>query len=337
MKIDFKKLFQAELAARPFCVLDIGARGGIKSEWKQLLPHIKVIGFEPDAVECARLMASPPESGSFYCYPKALSSAPGESAFYTTKITGLSGLREPNQEFLSRFSKSNVAGFEVQNQSTLEVSPLDDVLSTSDAAEIDFIKVDVEGCAYEVLSGAERLLRESLVLGLRVELEFNQKYKGQHLFSDVCSLLSRHGYELVQIKPCFWKYASGLKTGGAEGMLVHGDFFYFLSFPALLRKISKLSKEDAALKLYKLAVFSCIYGQYDRAFEIQKEAKAQNLWTEAQIGSIEQSLETAKGLLARIPKLKEKGGIAEFFYYLFLVTGGILLWRFGLWEPSVRL
>ncbi len=41
----------------PFLLVDVGARGGIEGYWKVFGDDIKVLAFEVDADECARLNA----------------------------------------------------------------------------------------------------------------------------------------------------------------------------------------------------------------------------------------------------------------------------------------
>lgn len=218
MKINFQKLFARELSQNPFCLIDIGARGGIRAEWRQLLPHIRMIAFEPDAAEHARLSQQKHE-GEFICHPTALYSTKSEIPFHLTRIEGLSSVRPPNRDFLDRFSEQNIAGYEIKKILKMEAMPLDGVLSTKQISELDFLKIDVEGCAWEVMAGAQKVLKESVILGARIESEFNPKYEKQHLFSETCTLMIQNGFELTAIKPCYWKHKNGLKTGGSEGNL----------------------------------------------------------------------------------------------------------------------
>jgi len=336
VRINFNKVFSEELKDNPFCVIDVGARGGVKAEWKQLSPHVRVTGFEPDVQECARLMREP-RGSDFICHPTALYSSRAEVPFYSTKLGGLSSIREPNREFLERFPNQNIFGYDVENVSKLSVVPLDEVLSEDEASRIDFLKVDVEGCAFEVLSGSQKILDEASILGCRIELEINPKYKDQKLFAEACALLYRHGYELVQIKPCHWKHKTGTQTGGADGTLVHGDFLFLLGFSALLPKLEKMSSGETALKLYKLLIFNCIYGHFDRAFEVAEFAQKKGFWSQNQTEAVRRALAPSHSVWARLPKLEKKGGFYELLYHLFMLFGGCFLKKNSAWKPRIAL
>lgn len=61
-------------------------------------------------------------------------------------------------------------------------------------AYVDVMKIDVEGCGYEVLKGFGDSLRK--VNCLQVEAELTEIWKGEKLFSDVARLLLDRGFEL---------------------------------------------------------------------------------------------------------------------------------------------
>jgi len=120
---------------------------------------------------------------------------------------------------------------------------------------LDFIKIDAEGYAYEILRGGVESLKT--VLALKVEMEFNEKFVGQKLFSDVDLLLRKYKFQLFSLKPASWRRPGFLKAGGKDGQLIHGDFIYFLD-PTLVIGLNKES-------IMKYCVLACVYQHYDLA------------------------------------------------------------------------
>ena len=50
--------FEPEYQRRPLVLVDVGARGGLKSNWAAAKRHLRIFGFEPDKQEFERLTAS---------------------------------------------------------------------------------------------------------------------------------------------------------------------------------------------------------------------------------------------------------------------------------------
>ncbi len=72
---------------------------------------------------------------------------------------------------------------------------LDDVLPD---AEIDMLKIDVQGSELSVMQGAPRLLPTALVV--ETEVEFVQLYAQQPLFADIDIYLRQRGFQFHMLK-----------------------------------------------------------------------------------------------------------------------------------------
>jgi len=72
---------------------------------------------------------------------------------------------------------------------------MDSFIDEQNIAELDFVKIDVEGVNYEVLEGfGERL---ALVKAIQVEGELKACWEGQHLFADIDALLRKHDFMMA--------------------------------------------------------------------------------------------------------------------------------------------
>jgi FkbM family methyltransferase len=147
----------------------------------------RVVGFEPVQAECDRLNASARPGERYLPYFIGDGS---ERTFYLTNYSMTSSLYEPNTALLNRFQ--NLEGLtRVVSTHQVQTRRLDDI---PEIAGMDLLKADIQGAELDMLRGAERLLKEALVL--HVEVEFLEMYKGQPLFGDVDVFLRARGFVL---------------------------------------------------------------------------------------------------------------------------------------------
>lgn len=337
MEIRFRKTLHPHFKQFPFTVIDVGARGGIKKEWEALRPFLKYIAFEPDPEEYKSLTAKPPEDYQAVFYNTALWSSRSDLSLHITSNEGFSSVFAPDPDFLGHFDALNTRGYTVQKKVPMRADCLDNLLNASEKQSIDFIKIDVEGGASEVLKGAERTLADGVIMGLQVESEFNPKYRKQPLFHDVDRILRSHRYELFAVETCCWKRKAGLKTGGTQGQLIHGDSSYFLSPDVFFEKISNFDGEKKISKAVKFIALLCLYGIYDLAFEILADADAKGILPPDLIRVLRFELRKAERWIFRIPKLAGRSVAHRIFYHAFMLLAGIWLERCGYWKTKIRL
>lgn len=338
MKIRFTDHKIKDLLKRfPLVVVDVGARGGLKEAWLPLRKFLRCIAFEPNQEEFRRLSSSHEAANQIQYYNFALWDARRRIQLHLTEQESLASAFLPNQAFLRHFDQTNTKGFQLQSREvTMEADRLDSILSDRDRTSIDYLKVDVEGAAYQVLMGSEGTLRESIVLGMRIEAEFNEKYKGQHLFSSVDSLLRHFEYELFNIKSCCWKRKAGLKTGGTNGQPIHGELTYFLNPDAFFERLRLLSNDEKAAKVTKYIVLLCLHGVYDMAYELLIVAHEQGIFGPDLMNVFRCALSKSQNFLSRLPKLKDRGLFGSVAYHAFMLLFGIWLERCGYWVPKVE-
>jgi FkbM family methyltransferase len=150
----------------------------------------RVVGFEPVAEECEKLNRrfGPPH--------RYLPYAIGDGTtrrLYVCNESMTSSLYEPNTALLSAFDGLE-AVVRVVREVPIETRRLDDV---REAAEVDFLKIDVQGAELDVLRGAPRVLARALAV--HTEVEFAPLYREQPLFADVDKSLRGYGYGLFTL------------------------------------------------------------------------------------------------------------------------------------------
>lgn len=92
---------------------------------------------------------------------------------------------------------SRYVGSEMANLRRLD-SVSRDFVSPADRV---FLKLDVQGYEYNVLQGAQHLLKR--VVGIQLELSLVPLYEGEHLFHPMLHYLEEHGFDLWSVNPGF--------------------------------------------------------------------------------------------------------------------------------------
>ncbi len=201
-----------------------------------------VIGFEPQADQCAKLAARGKKEHTYLPYFIGDGS---RRTFHECRFAPTSSLFEPNTELLSRFQ--NLANLvSVVRTSEVETKRLDDIPEVADA---DFLKLDVQGAELLVLQGAERTLDHVVVV--QTEVEFLELYKGQPLFADIDAHLRRRGFAFHRFAHTMGRTLQPLvfknDLNAALSQTLWGDAIYvrdFMAFdqltPAQLLKLATI-------------------------------------------------------------------------------------------------
>ena len=119
-------------------------------------------------------------------------------------------------------------------QETMVTQSLDDLATSLDLPQCDFLSLDTQGSELDILDSSVGTLQNCV--GLQLEVAFAEIYKGQPLFSDVDKFLRSQGFRFIRFKE-FQEYAplvNGVEIRG-EKMQVFADAVYFRS-PDNLRK-----------------------------------------------------------------------------------------------------
>ena len=211
-------------------VIDVGARDGLHPMFSgEMAPLLHIIGFEPDAAECARLNVDSQSSNfrSVVFLPVGLGRNDGQRLLYLCRARGTSSFYNPNHPFLDRFP--DASRYDVVESQPVTVRSLDSILADSEIQmpkHIDFIKIDTQGYELDILYGARKTLC-SQVVAVEVEVLFAKLYESQPVFRDVDAFLSDCGFTLFKLRRHEWvrrNYAN--QPHLSAGQLVFGDALY---------------------------------------------------------------------------------------------------------------
>jgi len=197
---------QRAFESEPLSVVDAGAFGGVESHWAHFGEQVKVIAFEPNAEECARLNAR--TNGVRYI-PCALGSREGTASLHLYSFPPANSLHQANLDYWNR--RVNRGMYRKIGEVPVSVKRLDDVLAEHALPYVDFIKLDVEGSELDVLAGAPLTLANPSTFGIVFEFVTSRKAflpGAGRLFGtlfDVHTVLDEAEFELFDIST--YRYA----------------------------------------------------------------------------------------------------------------------------------
>ena len=180
--------------SNPVTVIDIGSRGGFEKQWGVYGDQVRIIGFEPDAVECEKLNKS--ADPTTIHYPVALSKSKGRQKFYIAEHLAASGFYRPYERYLSRLPE--MANRKIKDIVMMDTIDLDTFLLEKKIPIVDFVKIDTEGSEMDIVLGAQSTFKNS-VLGISLESMFNRQREGEPLFSEADLALRSLGFELYDL------------------------------------------------------------------------------------------------------------------------------------------
>ncbi|QWR77072.1 FkbM family methyltransferase [Candidatus Magnetomonas plexicatena] len=165
---------------------------------------------------------------------------------------------------------------ETMEQRSVELVTLDSLYYENSAETIpppDFLSIDAEGAAYDILSGATHVLQNTLAI--EVEAEFHCLHKDQKLFGDIAGLLNGHGFYFVKFTSLHGPFSPFRAPVGlrGDGFTVVSDSLFLKNKDTLIDPVKPI---DSIVALYKLAFISISYNQFEYALSCLNTIKTLN-------------------------------------------------------------
>ena len=197
---DLRKHWLETLGEKLLCV-DVGARWGADSALMALKDHAKILCFDPDEEECARLQADHPTDKVEYV-PLALSSDGRALTLHSTREPACSSIFPPIQSLYETYPA--LACITPERTIDVRSTTLDAYLALHGNGTLDALKLDTQGSELDILLGCTDHIATASMID--IEVEFNPLYSGQALFSDVDQFLRKQGFGLWRL-PLLAHYA----------------------------------------------------------------------------------------------------------------------------------
>ncbi len=238
----------------PITVVDIGCRGGLPEELWSLRRGVRLIGFDADPAECARLNAERHGLLAREVHPVFIGGVDGETPFHLYRARGESSARLPDAGFAVHFAHDS---FAVDETITVDARTLDSFWREQGALPPpDFIKLDAQGTEYEILEAASECLAEAFMV--QAEVQFTPQYEGQALFDQVMALMRARDFELLHLARVFQQRKD--YPGIAKGQLTFGDAWF-------VRRLDTLA-DVSPERLVRYALLLINYGALDLAHAV---------------------------------------------------------------------
>ncbi len=211
----FLRLLSDRLGEAQFTLIDIGCSGGIDEIWRVFGTRLRALGFDPNLEEVERLNAAG-KSQPGVEYIAAFVGPPHDDPamarmrtrdFWARNPWGRLSVARTLEIRAAEIAKSN--SVEKQRLNQWRTVPLADASQPLVLAEflrdrairdVDFVKIDVDGADLVILRSLERVLQDTQVLGLGIEVNFfGSDDADLNTFHNVDRFMKRAGFELFDL------------------------------------------------------------------------------------------------------------------------------------------
>lgn len=196
--------------------MDIGAhRGESVKFFKTIYPSSYIFSFEPDLENFAKLtevckQKSKAERGFALAFNLGMAEKTGHQRFYRQKLTHLGGFLPINKVSKDSLGHAKQA---MNEPVSVPTTSIDMFCLKKKIKNVDFLKIDVQGCERKVLQGAKKMLFKCKICIL--EISFFDFYKRPTSIFEVENLLRPAGFQLWDISKIS-KNPKNLRTDWAE-------------------------------------------------------------------------------------------------------------------------
>ena len=203
-----------------------------------------------------------------------------------------SGARDPDEHgrlmAANRWRETELAGGDA-------LVHLPSLLAARGTADLDFVKIDVDGPDYEILVSLSDWLGKGPVIAASLEVNFfGTDAPHHHTFHNTDRFMRAHGFDLfgLTVRPYASaalpsRFTTSPPTASASGRPLQGDALY--ARDTGWKGGSELSL--SAPKLVKLAAVFCLFGLFDQAAEVlirHRDSLAETLDVKAALDALTQ-------------------------------------------------
>lgn len=185
---------QKRLGSHFRTVVDAGANvGDVSAHLLANFPQAIVHAFEPDPDCFLQLQRRYGSELRLRAYAEGLSDTEQPLMLYRYAESGLNSVRPLSGEAAPYLEGYGTAA---SGAMTVPMTTLDSFAEQHGVAQIDFLKLDLQGWEIACLSGARRMLDERRIRAVYTEVNFVPLYESQIYYEDVALFLRDFGFQL---------------------------------------------------------------------------------------------------------------------------------------------
>jgi FkbM family methyltransferase len=268
------------LSEEKIVIADIGSTGGLDARWFFLEGYIKKYSFDPDS------RAENIDDDLELVFNLGLWSSEVQKEIFLTRFPSASSVFPPNANFLCRFL--NHKCHDILGSAQIKMARLDSVIQNN--SPLDFIKVDTEGSDLEILYGASKAIKTT-VIGIQVEAQFVERNQGSPMFSDLDPVIRGDGYWLMELKRQSWIRNNDLNNIDTIPQLIWADAIYMITENEALKRANDMYSSRRFEYLSKIVLISIAYGYIDYAMEILQSFFNNNLISRDEMNMIKEVID----------------------------------------------
>lgn len=262
-----------------FRLIDIGCSNGIHPSFRAFGPHLAAWAFDTDRDECTRLQTNELLPDVHYVWGNV--GLPDGHPFLAARA-GRPHLIGNPWERLSVAETLRLRAARATAAATAQSTPAEaprridlvSFLEENDIADIDFLKIDVDGEDFAILTGLDGELAARGVLAVGIEVNFfGTDHPTDHTLHNVDRFLRRQGYTLFALTTRHYsaavlpsRYIYGFPTETQFGRLLQGDALYMRDLCAPENSLE--AERAGAARLLKAAAILSLANLPDCAAEI---------------------------------------------------------------------
>jgi FkbM family methyltransferase len=194
-------------------VFEVGAADGRDAlSYAALFPHARIFAFEPVPASFQKLKEVVQKEQRISAINMAVSDTVGTAKFNLAEWNDASSLFSANKTG-STFDEYNQSRTNIQ----VQTESIDHFCQAYKIDNINLLKMDAQGAEFDILNGAETMLKEGRIDLIYTEVNFMEIYKGAKSYDEIAGYLRKYGFHLHNLY--------GLATN-QKGQLAWGDAIF---------------------------------------------------------------------------------------------------------------